>query len=65
MMQLQIAIETATQSKLIQLQQHIWNEHKIDVAVDKLASDVLKSALDVYPPKAYCVRCNGVRKVQN
>lgn len=56
-MYLSIEIPTETQSKLIQLQQHIHNDHNVDVDLEKIAGDVLKSALSVYAPKAYCARC--------
>ena len=65
MMHIQVDIETATQSKLIQSKQHIHNDHNLETTLDKLASDVLKSALDVYAPRAYCARCNGSAKVKN
>jgi len=54
---LYIKVETETQSKLVQLQKHINKVHDKYVELDKLASDVLKSALSVYAPKAYCARC--------
>lgn len=62
MMHLQIDLETETQSKLVQLQKHLHNDHNVDAELMKLASDVLKSALEVYAPKAYCKRCIDAKK---